>query len=97
MVNGQQIDKKQKRIHRLKDDFRMANLEKIKKNKPTRDGQKTDNPFLCIYINDFVKKFRNFNSDEFLIVITGVKKYSDKVEKRLTILLGQLKENNFTI
>ncbi len=75
----------------------MANSEMIKINETTRDYQNTDNPFLSIYINDFVKKFRNFNSDAFLIVITGVKCFVDKDEKYLTFLFEQLKKNNFTI
>lgn len=52
---------------------------------------------LHVYINNFVKKFRNYNNDEFLIVISGLKRFIHKDEKVLTYLFEQLKENNFTI
>ena len=75
----------------------MGTPEKIEINVASQDCQKTDNSFLSVYINDFVKKFRSYNSDEFLIAITGVKSYIDKDEMLLTSLLGQLKENRFNI
>jgi FkbH-like protein len=75
----------------------MAKSEKIKINVASSDCQKTDNAFLSVYLNDFVKKFRNYNSDEFLITITAVKSFIDKDEKLLTFLFEQLKENGFII
>ncbi|MEX6689684.1 HAD-IIIC family phosphatase [Danxiaibacter flavus] len=75
----------------------MAKSEKLKINVGCYSCQKIDNCFLCVYINDFVKKFRNYNSDEFLIVITGLKSFIHKDEKVITYLFEQLKENNITI
>ncbi len=37
--------------------------------------QKTDNSFLCVFINNFVKKLGNYNTDEFLITISGLKSF----------------------
>ena len=34
-----------------------------------------DNAYLRVYINDFVKKFREFNTDEFVIEIKGLNKF----------------------
>ena len=59
--------------------------------------QKIDNSFVCVYINNFVKIFRNYNNDEFLIAISGLKRFIHKDDKVLTYLFEQLKENNFTI
>lgn len=56
-----------------------------------------DNSFLCIYINNFVKKLRNYNNNEFLITIIGLKKFINEDDQVLTYLLEQLKENNFNI
>ena len=53
--------------------------------------------FICVYINDFVNKFRNYNNDKFLISISGIKRFISKDDKVLTYLFEQLKENNFTI
>lgn len=52
---------------------------------------------LYVYINNFVKKFRTYNSDEFLIIISGLKQFIYKDEIILTYLFEQLKENNFFI
>jgi FkbH-like protein len=41
--------------------------------------------------------FRNYNNDEFLITISGLKRFIHKDDKVLTYLFEQLKENNFTI
>src|SRR5687767_15724063 len=59
--------------------------------------QNFDNSFLCIYINNFVKIFRNYNNDQFLINISGLKRFIHKEDKDLTYLFEQLKENNFAI
>lgn len=59
--------------------------------------QKIDNSFLCVYINNFIKKLHNYNNDEFLITISGLKKFINEDDKVLTYLFEQLKENNFTI
>lgn len=52
---------------------------------------------LYVYINNFVKKFRNYNNDEFLIVISGLKRFIHQDDKVLTYLFEKLKENNFII
>ena len=75
----------------------MAKSEKISTNAIYQVCQNIDNSFLCVYINDFVKKFRNYNKDEFIIAITGLKKFIPKDDNNLSWLLEQLKENNFNI
>jgi FkbH-like protein len=59
--------------------------------------QKNDNSFLYVYINNFVKKFRDYNKDEFVIAITGLKKFIPKGDTVLVSLIEELKQNNFTI
>lgn len=59
--------------------------------------QKMDNSFLSVYINDFVKKFRRFNSDEFIITISGLNSFVPKDDRILICLFEQLKENKFTV
>lgn len=56
-----------------------------------------DNAFLRVYINDFVRKFRDFNTDEFVVAITGLKKFIPKDDKVLVSLIEELKLNKFTI
>ena len=75
----------------------MGKTEKISVNTNCNGRQNADNPFLCVYINDFVKKFRSYNKDEFIIAISGLKKFIPKDDNNLTWLFEQLKENNFNI
>ena len=81
----------------------MAKSEKIRiketcyNDKLNTNCQKIDNSYLCVYINNFVKIFRVYNNDEFLISISGLKRFIHKDDKALTYLVEQLKENNFTI
>lgn len=56
-----------------------------------------DNVFLRVYIIDFVKKFRDYNSDEFLVVINGLKNFIPKDDQLFDELLEELKQLNFTI
>jgi FkbH-like protein len=56
-----------------------------------------DNAFLSVYINGYVKKFRDYNTDEFVITITGLKKFIPKIDTVLVSLIDELKQNNFTI
>lgn len=56
-----------------------------------------DNAFLRVYINDFVKKFRDYNTDEFVVAITGLRKFIPKDDKVLVSLIEELKQNKFTI
>jgi FkbH-like protein len=75
----------------------MAKSEKISTNAIKQVCQNIANSFLSVYINDFVKKFRNYNKDEFIITISGLKKFFPKDDNNLTWLFEQLKENNFNI
>ena len=59
--------------------------------------QKNDNLFLCTYINDFIKTFRYYNKDNYIITISGVKNFIKEEDKNLLYLLEQLEENNFII
>lgn len=56
-----------------------------------------DNAFLRVYINDFVKKFRDYNTDKFVVAIKGLKKFIPKEDTVLVSLIEELKHNNFTI
>jgi len=56
-----------------------------------------DNAFIRVYINDFVKKFRDYNTDEFVVAITGLRKFIPKDDKVLVSLIEALKQNKFTI
>lgn len=56
-----------------------------------------DNAFLRVYINDFVKKFRDYNTDEFVVAIKGLKKFIPIEDTVLVSLIEELKQNNFTI
>jgi len=56
-----------------------------------------DNAFLRVFINDFVKKFRYYNTDEFVVTITGLEKFISKDDTILIRLIEELKHNNFTI
>ena len=53
----------------------MPNPEKTRINYVCQGGQIIDNSFLDVYINDYVKKFRNYNKDEFIIDISGLKMF----------------------
>jgi FkbH-like protein len=56
-----------------------------------------DNAFLSVYIDDCVKKFRNYNADEFIITITGLKRFFIDSDTVLISLLEQLKKYDFII
>ena len=56
-----------------------------------------DNVFLRVYIIDFVKKFRDYNSDEFLVVINGLYNFIPNDDRIFDELLEELKQLNFTI
>lgn len=70
----------------------MAKSEKIKIN-----ISDIDNAFLCVYIDDYVKKFRKYNADEFIIAISGLKGFFTDSDTVLISLLEQLKKNDFII
>ncbi len=75
----------------------MDKSEKISKKTNSRSSQNIDNSFLRVYINDFVKKFSNYNNDEFIIAISGLKKFIKNDDEVLMYIFEKLKENNFTI
>ena len=56
-----------------------------------------DNVFLRVYIIDFVKKFRDYNSDEFLVVINGLNNFIPNDDQLFDELLEEFKQHNFTI
>jgi FkbH-like protein len=56
-----------------------------------------DNVFMSVYINDFVKKFRLYNSDEFIISIIGLKLFIPEGDSVLINFLKELKHHNITI
>ena len=56
-----------------------------------------DNEFLRVYINDYVKKFRDYNTDKYVIYITGLKRFIPKDDTVLKCLFEKLNENNFII
>lgn len=59
--------------------------------------QKYENIFLGTYINDFIKTFRYYNSDNYIITISGLKNFIKEEDNELIHLLKQLEENYFTI
>jgi len=69
----------------------------VNKEKQTTNCQKNENPFLCVYINNFVKIFRSYNNDKFNVSISGLESFVYKEDKVLTYLFKQLKKNNFVI
>lgn len=75
----------------------MTKLEKISINEVCHECQNIDNYFLRIFINDFVKKFRNYNNDTFLIKIFGIEAFVNKEDKVLVCLYEQLRINDFSI
>lgn len=70
----------------------MTKSEKIR-----NKTMQVDNAFLQVYINDFVKKIRDYNTDKFVVVIEGLNKFITKDDTVLVSLIEELKQNNFTI
>lgn len=56
-----------------------------------------DNVYLLVYIDKFVKKFRDYNKDEFVVTIRGIKNFIKEYDSELAILIEGLAQNNFTI
>ncbi len=75
----------------------MSESETEKINSICRTSQIIDNPFLWVYINDYIKKFRTYNNDEFIITISGLNSFISKDETFFNLLFEQLKQNKFTI
>ncbi len=56
-----------------------------------------DNVYLQVYINNFVKKYREFNTDEFVVAIKGLNKFIANNDTLLVHLIEELKQNDFNI
>lgn len=56
-----------------------------------------ENYFLNVYINEFIQKFRHYNEDEFIIAISGLKRFIQNDDKALKYLFEQLQKNNITL
>lgn len=69
----------------------------IKSEKIRIKTMQIDNAFISVYIDDYVKKFRNYNADEFIITITGLKRFFIDSDTVLISLLEQLKKHDFII
>lgn len=68
-----------------------------KSEKITNKTMQIDNAYLRVYINDFVKKFREFNTDEFVVAIKGLNKFITNDDMLLVSLIEELKQNDFNI
>ena len=66
-------------------------------NSVCQKNQIIDNPFLYVYINHYIKKFRNYNNDEFIITISGLNSFISQDNTILNYLFEQLQINKFTI
>jgi len=75
----------------------MYKLKKNNINTINQACQNIDNSYLFVYINDFLKKFRSYNNDEFLITISSLQKFINKDDVVLAYLFEQLKKNNFIL
>lgn len=69
----------------------------IKSDKIKNKTMQIDNAYLRVYINDFVKKFREFNTDEFVVAIKGLNKFITNNDSLLVTLIEELKQNDFNI
>lgn len=75
----------------------MAESETKNINSLYQRTQIIDNPFLSVYINDYIRKFRSYNDDEFVITISGLNSFISHDDTILNSLFAQLKQNKFTI
>ena len=75
----------------------MEELETKNINSLCRTNQIIDNPFLWVYINDYIKKFRFYNNDEFILTFSGLNSFISNDDILLNCLFEQLKQNKFTI
>lgn len=66
-------------------------------NSVCQKNQIIDNPFLYVYINHYIKKFRNYNNDEFIITISGLNSFISQDDTILNYLFEQLQKNKFSI
>ena len=66
-------------------------------NSVCQKNQIIENPFLYVYINHYIKKFRNYNNDEFIITISGLNSFISQDDTILNYLFEQLQINKFSI
>ena len=59
--------------------------------------QKIYTSYIGVYMNHFVKKFRQYNNDEFIVTIADLNKFINNDDKILIYLFEQFKQNNFHI
>lgn len=53
--------------------------------------------YINVFVENLIKKFRYYNSDEFVITISDMKNFVDLCDDRFLFLLGVLKDNGFTV
>ena len=75
----------------------MMESETKNTNSVCQKNQIIGNPFLYVYINHYIKKFRNYNNDEFIITISGLNSFISQDDTILNYLFEQLQINKFSI
>lgn len=55
------------------------------------------NAFIQVFINDYVKKFRDFNQDSLEIIVLGLNSFMPETDTNLDSLIYELKKNDFSI
>ena len=53
--------------------------------------------YINVFVENLIKKFRYYNSDEFVITISDLRNFVDLCDDRFLFLLGVLKDNGFTV
>ena len=53
--------------------------------------------YINVFVENLIKKFRYYNSDEFVITISDLKNFVDLCDDRFSFLLSVLKDNGFTV
>ena len=53
--------------------------------------------FINVFVESQIKKFRHYNSDEFIITLSGLKNFVDLDNGILSFLMSSLKDNGFTV
>jgi|GEM_PF-6235922 len=69
-------------------------MEELKQDKPKFFVQSepiSDNIFIQVYIEAFIKKFRSYNNDEFIITIYGIKNFISYPSYKVHIALDRIR------
>ena len=66
-------------------------------NQPIFNSSQIHNPYVELYFNHFIKKFRHYNSDEFKITISGLNNFIDNNDKFFDYLINQFEFNIFNL